>query len=367
MTINKLTLCPLLLVALLFAGYPSLSMAEKLTCDVTDAPNVDLTTITASLETRINTLTQLETDLIKSRAELDSAATKEQFGAGLLALAASLKTASAITLSVAGAVATGPEALATTVLATTARFITDAINSQNKNQDKVLIDAFLSYGINNLRLIGRQFGDLAKYPRFGKAWRAFAVYYTTVTNMNALLKTDINTNLSSQISGIDKLINKISADITVLKNNLSKMKSLIAADETKVDNGFISIIEKYKNKNSCSQCDKPPVKVGNLEVQSCDYNQCPAKYWDGGNHFYCTWVEAIAAAQSYGSGWHLPTKEELNTLWLNKYVVGGFAVDTYWSATEGDSSYAWFQGFSRGFQYNYNKTDSYRVRAVRAY
>ena len=372
MTINKLTLCPLLLVALLFAGYPSLSMAEKLTCDVTDAPNVDLTTITASLETRINTLTQLASDLQRVRADLQTAATKEKIGVILLNFSATVKAASAIILSAgiatSATVAASPGVFAATVLSSTANFINDAINSQGSNQNEILLNALKSYGAGNIDLIGGKLTELAKNPIFGSSWSALSYSYTAVTNIIDLSKTwDSNTNLRGQIVGIDKQLKTLGSKIAILKNQLSKMNSLIAADETKVDNGFISIIEKYKNKNSCSQCDKPPVKVGNLEVQSCDYNQCTAKFWDGGDRSWCTWVEAMAGAVSYGSGWHLPTKGELFTLWINRHVVGGFAETIYWSGTELDSSLAWGEYFGNGGQVGTSKTDSYRVRAVRAY
>jgi hypothetical protein len=37
----------------------------------------------------------------------------------------------------------------------------------------------------------------------------------------------------------------------------------------------------------------------------------------------------------------------------------------YWSSTENTSTYAWFQSFTVGTQYNFFKNSSYRVRAVR--
>jgi hypothetical protein len=76
----------------------------------------------------------------------------------------------------------------------------------------------------------------------------------------------------------------------------------------------------------------------------------------------------MTVAQSYGPGWHLPTKDELNVLYLNQNVVGGFAVNLYWSSTEYDRYDAWFQIFFNGHQSNYYKTyANIRVRAVRAF
>ena len=67
------------------------------------------------------------------------------------------------------------------------------------------------------------------------------------------------------------------------------------------------------------------------------------------------------------SDWFLPSKDELNELYKNRVVVGGFAATYYWSATEYDSSYAWNQSFGSGNQNANNLADSYRVRAVRAF
>jgi len=65
--------------------------------------------------------------------------------------------------------------------------------------------------------------------------------------------------------------------------------------------------------------------------------------------------------------WYLPSKDELNKLYLNKNVVGGFANTNYWSSTEGGNGSAWIQGFGSNYLNDYNKSTTYRVRAVRAF
>jgi len=47
--------------------------------------------------------------------------------------------------------------------------------------------------------------------------------------------------------------------------------------------------------------------------------------------------------------------------------LGGFVDDFYWSSSEYDSGDAWEQYFDNGFQLNYLKDDTIRVRAVRAF
>ncbi len=69
---------------------------------------------------------------------------------------------------------------------------------------------------------------------------------------------------------------------------------------------------------------------------------------------------------NYGD-WYLPSKYELNLLYLQKAVVGGFASNVYWSSTETSSSDAWDQYFYTGLQTNYDKNNTYYVRAVRAF
>jgi hypothetical protein len=63
--------------------------------------------------------------------------------------------------------------------------------------------------------------------------------------------------------------------------------------------------------------------------------------------------------------WFLPSKDELNKLYLNKDVIGGFAESTYWSSSELESYPVWGQEFSAGFQFETNKFDFRYVRAVR--
>ena len=69
------------------------------------------------------------------------------------------------------------------------------------------------------------------------------------------------------------------------------------------------------------------------------------------------------------SDWYLPSKDELNELFLKKDTVGGFSTDYYWSSSEGGATTAWVQGFNNGDQsYTFSKKyDSFYVRPVRAF
>jgi hypothetical protein len=67
------------------------------------------------------------------------------------------------------------------------------------------------------------------------------------------------------------------------------------------------------------------------------------------------------------SDWFLPSKDELNQMYSNKAVIGGFANVSYWSSTEDDNSSAWWQYFDYGSQSSGNKQNPVYVRAVRAF
>ena len=89
---------------------------------------------------------------------------------------------------------------------------------------------------------------------------------------------------------------------------------------------------------------------------------------------------AAGLARAYTGGghtdWFLPSKDELNLMYenigqgnvLGLGNVGNFAEYYYWSSTEYDNNFAWFQYFTNGIQYIYfNKAAAFIVRAVRAF
>ena len=69
------------------------------------------------------------------------------------------------------------------------------------------------------------------------------------------------------------------------------------------------------------------------------------------------------------SDWYLPSKDELNKLYLNRTAVGGFSINMYWSSTEYyDGVNVWSQSFFDGnARSNYYRANVAKVRAVRAF
>jgi len=68
----------------------------------------------------------------------------------------------------------------------------------------------------------------------------------------------------------------------------------------------------------------------------------------------------------YGD-WYLPSKDELNKLYLNQDAIGGFGSAYYWSSSEVGIDLAWYQDFVGGGQYQSHKDHPSSVRAVRAF
>ena len=80
---------------------------------------------------------------------------------------------------------------------------------------------------------------------------------------------------------------------------------------------------------------------------------------------------AASIARDYNGGgytdWFLPSKDELNQLYVNSAAIGGFTDYWYWSSTDFEVDTAWSQYFDGGGQNYYNKDFTFYVRAVRAF
>ena len=67
------------------------------------------------------------------------------------------------------------------------------------------------------------------------------------------------------------------------------------------------------------------------------------------------------------SDWFLPSKDELNKLYLNRAAISVFAEGDYRSSSEISATQAWYQSFENGDQSQGNKSFGANVRAVRAF
>ncbi|MBN1462901.1 MAG: DUF1566 domain-containing protein, partial [Paludibacteraceae bacterium] len=81
----------------------------------------------------------------------------------------------------------------------------------------------------------------------------------------------------------------------------------------------------------------------------------------------CNEYSVTSGGVTYGD-WYLPSKHELNLLYLQKTVVGGFTSNFYWSSTESSDTNANAQTFGTGTQMTFAKsTSTFYVRAIRAF
>jgi len=69
------------------------------------------------------------------------------------------------------------------------------------------------------------------------------------------------------------------------------------------------------------------------------------------------------------SDWFLPSRDELNQMYVEMVSVGGSSTDGCWSSSEYeyDASLAWNQRFYFGYQGSYSKGASYCMRPVRSF
>ena len=80
----------------------------------------------------------------------------------------------------------------------------------------------------------------------------------------------------------------------------------------------------------------------------------------------CNEYTVTVAGVTYAD-WYLPSNYELDLLYQQKTVVGGFASSYYWSSGEKSSTYGWTKRFTSGIGGSSNKGAMLPVRAVRAF
>ena len=116
--------------------------------------------------------------------------------------------------------------------------------------------------------------------------------------------------------------------------------------------------------------------------QSSSTTTNATRSWDG---VYNTGLMTSSPASTYVNGltdggftdWYLPSIDELSILWHNRFHVnnalnaGGFTLLSntadYWSSTESTATHAFSFYFTAGNAVNFLKTNTFSVRAVRAF
>jgi hypothetical protein len=82
--------------------------------------------------------------------------------------------------------------------------------------------------------------------------------------------------------------------------------------------------------------------------------------------------KAATVARAFQGGgktdWFLPSKDELNQMFVNKTAISGSFSSVYWSSSENAAGEAWLQYVDSGEQFgDGNKSNTYYVRPVRAF
>jgi hypothetical protein len=118
---------------------------------------------------------------------------------------------------------------------------------------------------------------------------------------------------------------------------------------------LLKFIESLDNPKPSGTMTSRVIRIGNLEVAQFDFQS------------KMNWTDAKNSCIMLGEGWRLPTKEELNIIYMNISKIGDVSEDGYWTSTENGSDKAWRQYLTTGGQYTDVKYGSGYVRAVKSF
>lgn len=119
--------------------------------------------------------------------------------------------------------------------------------------------------------------------------------------------------------------------------------------------------------NTCAKADGVGAGLKNTAIIIANQGPVSGKMFAAR---VCNEYTVTAGGVLYGD-WYLPSRFELNLLYLQKTLVGGFVNNIYWASTEIDAGYACYQNFTDGAQnadgYSLKAKEVYYVRAIRAF
>lgn len=179
----------------------------------------------------------------------------------------------------------------------------------------------------------------------------------------------LNANVISR-GKIMKLGNKLYISATLIEAKTAKVLSSSKAEITDLGEAPNVLVGFAKN-----VIDGLSVKIGDIGPGGGLIFQIEGeKVWEVSEKLgEAAWYDAYTLCEQYRGGgyddWYLPTKEELNWVYVNLRKTAKIAGDgVFWSSSENYNSYAWLQNFVDGQWYgHYLKINIYSVRAVRAF
>jgi hypothetical protein len=137
-------------------------------------------------------------------------------------------------------------------------------------------------------------------------------------------------------------------------------------DKTKM-HGLIAAPEDFEEPAVWSKKDTlngaKSAKIGGGRANSNGIYKTQGNPQDEGDDYAA--LECVELTENGYSDWYLPSKDELNEIYLHKDVIGGFLPFSYWSSTEVNATTAWYQNFSTGTQVIEVKIGGYGIRPVR--
>ena len=233
-----------------------------------------------------------------------------------------------------------------------AEAITELYIAELETSGKVIIADRINFNkiLAELKFQASDWSDAKKTIRLGKAVNA------EVISRGKIMK------LGSKFYISATLIEPETA--TVLSSSKAEFKSLDNAPDVLM--GFTARLLK---EGGSAGIDIGDIGPGGGIVFHIEVN----KAWEVSEKLGETnWQDAKNLCNSYRGGsyddWYLPTKEELNLIYVNLRKRGKIAGDScFWSSSEYNFNYVWFQYFSDGHRdlnYKYNR---YSVRAVRVF
>lgn len=237
-----------------------------------------------------------------------------------------------------------------------------------KSLGKLIFPIDINYNFNIYTFYLRKQGSLMALNTLTSQWQFYTRLFTVKSGMD-----ESNGNGEGQI-------HEFSIESEKYYNQIKSINFLTTGQKagtfTWQDKRTLTQIEKMTGYNVKPRGVVSQFKHGGLVVNERGEHGLVVAITDLGS---MDWKSAKTACDELilngYSDWHLPTKDELNSLYvnLNQHGLGGFTHhEFYWSSTEAYSgSSAWVQIFSNGSQdasFGKTPTDySFFVRAVRTF
>lgn len=135
---------------------------------------------------------------------------------------------------------------------------------------------------------------------------------------------------------------------------------------------YVNDTETYNAAN----CTGTAIGTGKVNTEKLVEKMGNAAYTVGnGSGKSALYASKLCTDLTYGTkdDWFLPSKDELNLMYVNRVAIANFDSKIYWSSSEAstDSSEIWAQDFSNGDQEEISRTYGYdmnrRVRPIRSF